>query len=105
MIGIIMRTRGTLQRTSEEQTMTELRKKHAIPMAALALVALAFVGFGVANLGGIAYGVGLIDGGTAGALGLGTAGGASIVTGLEMAGVIAASTAGWGLVAIGGVAL
>lgn len=85
--------------------MTELRYKQTIPMAALALVVLAVVGFGVANIGGIAWGAGLIDGSTAGAIGMGTAGAGSIVTGLEMASVITASTAGWGLVAIGAVAL
>jgi len=57
------------------------------------------------NIGGVAYAVGAIDGKSAAALGLGTAGAGAIITGLEMASIIAASTAGVGLVVVGSVAL
>lgn len=73
--------------------------------ATLGLVTLLLAGMSVAQVGGVAYGLGYIDASTAAALGLTTGGGATILTGLSTAGTITASTAGAGLVVLGGATL
>lgn len=81
------------------------KESKALFGATLAIVAVLIAGFGVAHVGGAAYGLGYIDGSTAAAIGMMTGGSGSIVTGLSAAGVITSSTMGAGLVVLGGATL
>lgn len=71
--------------------------------ALAALAVLAALSAHIGHIGGIAYGAGIIDSRTVTAIGMTGGGAGSIVTGLEMAGAITASTAGAGIVVLGAV--
>ena len=73
--------------------------------ATLAIVAVLIAGIGVAQVGGAAWGLGYIDGPTAGAVGMVAGGAGSVISGLTSVGAISASTAGAGAIVIGGVML
>ena len=88
-----------------DERMYARQESKALFGATLALVAVLVVGMGIAQIGGAAWGLGYIDGSTAGAIGMMTGGGGSVVTGLSAAGVISSSTMGAGLVVLGGATL